>query len=341
MKKWNQDYISERVGKGAFVPHQYLSNLCLTHVQNGKGFVCGKMFPTVPVGLSSSYFYEFNKGDLLRDNMAAKPEFGHVSPAQWSVDEKQYRCQVDQVISGVSQIAALDYQRAVGNHFDPRKLKVKFIGEQMLLHQDILWSKKFFRKGVWGTEYHGVEATPTEGEFYQFDCELGDPVEFMTRISSEMVLSGLRRPNKMCIGAKVYAALKTNPSILERVKYQGSAEKPANVTLNILAQLFGLEEIVVSEGVYNAATIGMPDDLRFICSEKDALLVYSAEAPSLEEPSAGYTFAWDMLGNGNYTPILHYEGAGGTHTEFVEGLLATDHQITCKELGVYLVDVVK
>ena len=52
---------------------------------------------------------------------------------------------------------------------------------------------------------------------------------------------------------RVGAEQPLDPSILERIKYQGSEANPANVTANVLAQLFGLDEIAVAESVYNAA----------------------------------------------------------------------------------------
>ena len=108
------------------------------------------------------------------------------------------------------------------------------------------------------------------------------------------------------------------------------------MTENVLAQLFGLDEVVVAKAVHNAAPIGAEDDLRFICDPNDALLVYTTSAPSIEEPSAGYTFTWDMLGNGQYTAVQQYLGEESTHTEFIEGLLCTDPEITSKDLGVFL-----
>lgn len=333
--------IEEQIQKGVFTPHQYLSNLCLSYVQNAQGFVAGKVFPMVTTSLSSSYFYEFNKGDLARDQMTRKPELGQVAPAVFGHRERQYRCQVDQVITGVSKISALDMQRAsVNQGMDPRKVKARFIAEQMTLHQDIVWANKYFQPDVWNTVYSGVETAPTSFEFLCFDKEGSDPVETIHKISTKMALSGLRRPNKLCVGANVFAALKHNAAILERIKYQGSQENPASVTTNVLAQLFGLDEVVVSEAVYNKAQFGETDDFAFVCSPNDALLLYVTDMPSLEEPSAGYTFAWDMLGNGNYTPVLHFEGAPATHAEYIEGLLATDHQITCNDLGIYFMDAV-
>lgn len=329
--------IASQIRKGAFNPHQYLSNLCLSHFQNGEGFVSSKMFPTVPVSLSTSYFYEFNKGDLARDNMALKPDGGKVAPAIIGHREGLYKCEVHQVLKTIDQIAALDFGRSGSpTTIDPRKSQVRFISEQMKLHQDVLWAEKYFNEASWSTVYQGVSATPGANEFYHFDSDNSDPVEFISRLASRMVLSGLRKPNKMCMGANVMASLKTNPAILDRIKYQGSESNPASVTTNVLAQLFGLDEIVVSEAVVNKADIGQEDNMQHICNPNDILLAYTTDAPSLEEPSAGYTFTWDMLGSGGYTPILVYEGEKGTHTEVAEGLLATDHKVTCPDLGVYL-----
>lgn len=333
--------ISANIKKGAFKPHTYLSNVCLSHFQSATGFVSGKMFPTVPVPLSTSHFYEFNKDDLARDDMAPKPDGGKVAPSVFGHREKLYKCEVHQILTNIDQIATLDFQRSnAPKTIDPRKMKAITIADKMNLHQDILWANKYFNADSWATVYQGVSATPQDGEFYHFDSANSDPVEFISKLSTRMVLSGLRRPNKMCVGAHVMAALKTNTSILERIKYQGSESNPAHVTANVLAQLFGLDEIVVSEAVVNKSDIGQADNFEFVCSSNDLLLVYTTSAPSLEEPSAGYTFTWDMLGNGNYTPVQQFEGRPADHTEFVEGLIATDHQITCPDLGVFLKGVV-
>ena len=76
--------------------------------------------------------------------------------------------------------------------------------------------------------------------------------------------------------------------------------------------------------------------MRFICNPDDALLTYTTASPSIDEPSAGYTFTWDMLGNGQYTSVQQYPGEAATHTEFIEGLLCTDPEITSTDLGVFL-----
>ncbi|MFP3153125.1 hypothetical protein LQZ18_01580 [Lachnospiraceae bacterium ZAX-1] len=329
--------ISAKIQKGVFNPHIYLTNLCLSYFQAERGYVSRRVFPLVPVPLSSAKFYEFDKGDLARDNMARKPEFGHVAPAIFGKRDHWYHCEVDQIVTGVDQISTLDFQRTNSPaNIDPRRAKVRFVAEQMNIHLDRTWSNKYFNPASWTHVYTGTDTTPGASQFYFFDDANSDPVEFFDKLKLDMILEGLREPNKMVLGAKSFAALRNNSAILERIKYQGSQANPANVTENVLAQLFGLDEIVVSKAVYNAAPYGAPDDMQFICNPDDVLLCYTTNAPSIDEPSAGYTFTWDMLGNGQYTAVQQYLGEASTHTEFIEGLLCTDPQITAADLGIFL-----
>jgi len=337
----NPEQIAASIAKGVFKPHIYLTNLSLAYFQDPGVWVSKRMFPIVPVPLSTARFFEFDKGDLARNNVRRKPEFGHVAPAIFGKRDRMYRCEVDQVITGIDQISSLDFQRInAPGVIDPRRAKARFIGEQMNIHLDSVWAAKYFNPGSWGTVWSGTNSTPGPNEFYFIDNDNCDPVRLFNVLGIIMLQSGLRKPNKICMGVNVFAAMQTNPTILERIKYQGSEASPADVTANVLAQLFKVKEIVVAESVINHAPVGLPDDLEFICDPDSLLLTYTTDAPAIDEPSAGYTFAWDMLGNGQYMAVQQYLGEPATHTEFMEGLLCTDPQITSKDLGVFMQNAV-
>lgn len=142
-----------------------------------------------------------------------------------------------------------------------------------------------------------------------------------------------RMPNRLGLGINVFNALKVHPGILERVKYGGSTANPASVTENVLAQLFGVEKIVVLKSIMNSASMGADEEMQYIGDPNAFLLAYATNAPSIDEPSAGYIFTWDMLGNGQMLPILNYLGENGTHTEYIEGLMATDMKKTSDDLA--------
>jgi hypothetical protein len=310
---------------------------------NAESYVASNIFPICPVDFSTGFYYVFNKGDLARDNVRRKPKFGKVDPAQLGHTDETYKCEVDQVITGIDQIGTQNYQRAnVPPSIDPRRSKSRFITEQQLLHLDLTFAENFFKSGVWDNEFEGVGSGGSIGgsQFIKFSDANSDPIKFIDARKREITLGGRRMPNKLVLGYDTYNALKEHPDLIERVKYTGSTVNPARVNESVLAQLFGVESVKVLDGSYNAAEAGQPDDMQFICEPDGLLLAYTTSTPAIDEPSAGYIFTWDMLGNGNYVATSQFEGEPGTHSEFMEGLISTDMRKTCDDLACYAKDCV-
>lgn len=332
----NPAQLQYEIQKGSFRPNIYLTNMSMAYFQDASRYVAKNIFPICPVQLSSARYYTFSKEDLLRDNVQRKPEFGKVSPAQFGHKDDSYSCYVEQVIVGIDKISALDYQRTnAPGVIDPRRAKAKFIAEQMNIHQDIVFAKNYFQSGVWSNEWTGVASNPTGAQFLKFSDDNCDPVVLFDTWCTSVEQSTGRRPNRLGIGKNAFNALKANPSVIERVKYGGSSANPATVNERVLAELFGIDKVVVFSSIYNAGQVGA-SDMNFICDPDSAILAYATSAPAIDEPSAGYIFAWDMLGNGQYMPTMQYDGDPGTHSEFMEGLFAADMKKTGDDLAVFL-----
>ena len=324
-------------------PNRYLSNMSIAYFANPGDWVATRIFPICPVALSTSSYYTFLKGDLARDNVQRKPAYGKVNPAVMGHTDSTYKCAVDQIIVGIDQIAALDYQRSNSPaSIDPRRSKVRLTAEQMNLHLDVTFAKNYFHSGVWKNELEGITSgTPGASQFLKFNDANFDPVKFFNARRREIKLNGRREPNKLALGYDAYTALTEHPDILERVKYTGSTANPAVVTKQVLAQIFQIEEITVLESTYNVAAPGQEeDDMQFICESAGALLCYATPTPAIDEPSAGYTFTWDMLGNGSWIATDQFEGDPGTHAEFIEGLMSTDMKKTADDLACYMTNCV-
>lgn len=335
--------VQYNLAKGLFKPHTALTNIGLAYFQNAENYFAKAIFPMCPVDLSSDIYYRFSKEDLLRDNWQKKPEYGSVMPAVVSEDTDTYNCQVDQMIMGISQIRQTDLERRQGPSLarNPKQQRTKTIAEQANIHMDIMFAKKYFVKNAWENEWTGIDNTVTEGkQFIKFSNNNSDPIKFIDERKTEMHQNTGRTPNRLAIGANVFNALKLHPAILERVKYGGSTANPASVTRNVLAQLFGVEQLVVLNSIYNKAKQGADANMSFIGDPNALLLAYATRNPNPEEPTAGYIFAWDMLGNGQYLPIMHRVPNDSRHTEEVEGLMATDMKKVADDLAIFCADVV-
>lgn len=331
--------IAADIAKG-WKPNNYLTNMSVAYFQPDDWFVSPFVFPILPVQLSTSYYYIFDKGDLARDNVQRKPEFGKVTPMMFGSKQELYSCEVDQIIVGIDQISTLNYQRsAAPGIIDPRRAKVRIATEQLKLHMDRVFADGYFKSGAWTNEWAGVTTTPSGKQFYKFSDSNCDPVKFIGDRRVEMMREGRRKPNVLALGVEAYEALKNNASILDRVKYSGSTANPATINANVLAQLFEIDRVVVLNSTYNKGGYGSTS-MDFVCDSKGALLAYAAPNPAIDEVSADYTFAWDMLGNGQYLAFDQYEGEKGTHTEFIEGLTSYTSKKVCDELGVFMKECV-
>lgn len=338
----NTSKINAQIAKGAFRPHTALTNMALAYYQDAQNYFAKGIFPICRVRQSSDNYYVFNKEDLLRDSWQRKPAYGKVMPTVISEHTETYNCQVDQMIMGVDLIRQTDIDRRQDPSIaDPRKQRTKTIAEQANIHQDRVFAEKFFKAGVWANEWAGVDNTAPNGkEFIKFSNGNSDPIKFIAEQKLSVHEQTGRTPNKLALGANVYTALTQHPGILERVKYSGSTANPAMVTKNVLAQLFGVDELVVLMSIYNKAKMGADADMSFIGDPNAMLLAYATNTPSVEEPSAGYIFTWDMLGDGQILPIRQYPGEPGTDTEYIDGLMAYDIRKTADDLAVFFKDVV-
>lgn len=327
--------IQAAIAKG-WKPNRYLSNMSLAAFADPSDHVATSIFPVCPVSFSTGYYYTFDRGDLTRDYMSRKPKFGKVTPVEIGHADDTYKCFVDQIITGIDQIGAVNYERAgVPASIDPRRSKARFIATQTQLHLEVMFAQKFFKSGVWTNEWTGVSASPSTNQFLKFSDANSDPIKFFDERKRAIKLAGGRTPNKLTLGYDTFNALKEHPDLLERVKYTGSTANPAKVNERVLAELFGFEEVKVLEAAYNKAPEGQANSFDFICDPKGALISYAPSTPRIDEPSAGYIFAWDPFGNGSWIFTDQFEGEGGTHSEFIEGLTATDMKKTSDDLACY------
>ena len=335
--------VQARIAKGKYRNHAVLSNLALNFFQTANNYFARSIFPICPVQQSAGSYYVFELEDLLRDGWAKKPAYGKVMPTAIGEHTETYAVEVFQMIMGIDEIRETDVKRREGPAIakDTRMKQTRVIAEQANIHLDKAFANSFFCADAWKDVRTGVDDTnPSDKQFIKFSNDNSDPVDYVAGLKQEMLEKTGREPNRLAMGPDVFRALRKHPAILERVKFSGSTANPAQVNMNVLAQLFELEKISVMKSIHNAAKQGKEADIGLIADPKAMLLAYAPNTPSVEEPSAGYILTWDMLANGQTMPIFNYPGEGGTHSEYIEGLMAYSMHKTCDDLAIFLDDVV-
>ena len=98
---------------------------------------------------------------------------------------------------------------------------------------------------------------------------------------------------------KTFKALKQVAAIIDRIKYTGTSGAPADVTLQTLAALFELDEVLLGGALYSSAKetkagtdFTAVDIWETHATKGSAFLYYRPPGAALETPSAGYCFNW-------------------------------------------------
>jgi hypothetical protein len=266
---------------------QLLTSMALIYMQNASNFVAKSVFPVVPVDQQTGLFNTYPRGYFFRTEMKPRPLGRKPEEAGYEVSSDTYITEEYALEKPVDDRTRVNQRDPLG----PDRGATTFLAQNAIIHFEKNWADTYFKTGVWTTEYTGVAANPNAAQFLQFDQAGSDPVKLVRRIKTAMLLATGFEPNKIVLGRAVYDALAEHASILDKIKYT----QTGIVTRALLAALFEVDEVLVAGGVENTAAEGQADSNAFIVDSKAMLAVYAAPAPSIEVPSAGYTFAWTAL----------------------------------------------
>jgi hypothetical protein len=143
-------------------------------------------------------------------------------------------------------------------------------------------------------------------------------------------------PNVLVIGPLVLDVLLEHPTVIDRIKYT----ERGIVSLDLLATLFDVDRIVVPEAIINSGAEGAADSFDFIYG-KNMLLAYANPNPDIEQPSAGYIFAWTgYLGATAFGSRIKRFRMEGIASDRIEGEMAFDMKVVTSALGMFFSGVI-
>jgi len=100
-------------------------------------------------------------------------------------------------------------------------------------------------------------------------------------------------PNTLIISYSTFLDLGLCDQIIDRIKYTTPAVQRGDINAALLAQAFGVEQILVGGSLYNEAKKGQTPSLSALWSNEYAMLCVTSGSPMLSElPHLGRTFLW-------------------------------------------------
>lgn len=304
----------------------YLTNFSVAYRQARENFVAGAAATSIPVNHESDKYAVFPRGYFWRDLAKVRPLGGRPEQVRYKVQSEQYLAE-----EWALEWTIDDRQRSnAAAPVDVEESGVMLLDGMMLIREDRIWAQKFMQQGVWTHEAIG------DTDFAPFNDAASDPVEIVEAERINMARNTGFAPNTIVFGANVRKALKTNPAILDRIKYT----QTGIITDQILASMFEVQTVRTAMGIYNAADEGEDDDLEFIVDENSMWMGYIEPAPRLDAPTAIARFAWTGLipGTAMTGGVITRGRDGRAYSDWIHSRAAYDYRLVSADLGIYFVN---
>lgn len=307
-----------------------LTNISVAYLQERNRFVADRVFPRVPVQVQGGRYFTYEKNDWFITEAELRAPGSESAGSGWRVDNTPtFYCDVFAVHKDIDRETRTNAQAPV----NLEREATLWVTNQLLLKRDLDWQDAFFKTGIWDTDIAGVGAAPGAGQVLQWNDAAADPmVDIHTYATQITELTAIDpRDLVMVIGPEVWNALRSNPAVLDRIKYT----QRGVVTEDLVAQLFGIREVMVAWVTRSTAAEGQAAAMDFLFG-KQGLLVYAPRNPGLLQPSGGYIFSWNgLLGASAFGTRIRRFDVPLKNSVRVEGEFAYDMKLVSSDAGVF------
>ena len=261
---------------------------------NADKYRATRIFPAVSVMKQSDKYYTYDRGDLLRSEAKNRAPGAEAAVGAYKVSTDSYFCDRTAIAKDIPDPVRWN----ADPQFDLDGEAAEYVTDQIMKAKDQSFITDFFTTAVWDGASNSSDLTgqaapaSTASNFMQWNDVASTPIEDVAGEMDSVESGSGFRPNKLVLGPKVRTALLNHPDIVDRIKYTGQG---GYVTDAVLAQLFGVSEVITLSAVVNSAAEGAAESNDFMAGKR-ALLLYTPQNPGLRTPSAGYTFTWTAAG---------------------------------------------
>jgi hypothetical protein len=314
-----------------------LTNISIAMMQEESNFIASEVFPIVPVQKQSDVYLSYDNAYWNRDEMSVRAPATESEGGGYAIDSSPtYYCPIYSIHKDIP-----DEMRANADvPINVDREATLYVTQKALIKRERLFAASFMAGGVWTRDYDGVSSSPSTNEVLQWNDAASTPIQDVWDAKEEILERTGYEPNRLVLGYPVYKALINHPDIVDRVKYGGGPARPGVIDVGELAQVFKVEKVLVSRGIYNTALEGGTKSHSFINGKK-ALLAYAAPTPGVFMPSAGYIFSWQgYLGAGPQGNRILRLRLDFRHCDRIEIEIAFDMKLTAADLGAFWDNVV-
>lgn len=173
-----------------------------------------------------------------------------------------------------------DVQNAANSNYDPEARATELVTDLVALDREVRVAGMTFNAANYAAANKSTLTNPWS------DKTLGTPLTDILTAMDSMLM----RPNKLVLGRAVMTSLSTHPQIVKA--FFGNQGDSGIVPTSFLAQLFGLDEVLVGESFLNTAARGQTASVSRVWGKFAALLYVNPLADVANGMTWGLTAQW-------------------------------------------------
>jgi hypothetical protein len=321
-----------------------LTNLSIGY--KNQNFIADRVFPNVPVAKESDYYYKFLKGAWFRDEARAKGPGADAARGHYPLTAELYKC----IKYAFAHPVPIEHINNADAALDPWRTAIEFTVNKILLHKEKKCSDLVMTAANWTSSEDanaGWVAT-VDGTGNTFIEDMLAAKETIRKLIGAY-------PNVMIMDSKTFNNCKREYTVLERIKYTGTQGRPADVTVQTLAQLFELDQVLIGTALYSdAEEVVAGTDFNAVdlwetnATKGSCFLFWRPNRPGLLQPASGYCFNFKQgMAGGQDRKLrsdvyrqVRYWWEDSPEQYVVECQEYFDLQVTCKDAGFLFYDTI-
>lgn len=254
------------------------------------GFIAQRVLPVFDVPHQAGNFGIIPIEQLLQTRDTNRAQSGGYSRGAWKFETSTYATSEHGAEEPVDDREAAMYR----NYFDAELIASKRAYDAVLRNQEIRTADLVFNATTWS----GASLTTAITHEWD-DATNAVPITDVEAAVRKVYDNSGVWPNALVINRKVFRNLRDCTQVINRIASSGagSPTKATDITVQMLAQVFDLQHIIVAGSSKNTAAVGLAASLSQIWSDEYAMVCRVAETNDMREPCIGRIFHWGEDGS--------------------------------------------
>ena len=255
------------------------------------GYIARKVLPSVDVASQAGNFGKIPLEQLLQQRDTKRAPGSGYARGNFTFDDSTYSCEEHGAEEPIDDREAKMY----AEYFDAEQIATQRAYNSVLANAEKRVADTIFNTSTWT----GASLTTDISALPWATLATAKPLTNVEAAVQKVYDGSGLWPNALVINKKVFRNLRNTPEVIDRIASSGAGDRnlASDVTLQMLAQAFDLDYIIVAGGSLNSAKEGQNASVGQIWSSTYAMVCRVATSSDFREPCIGRTFHWGADGS--------------------------------------------